>query len=138
MLGDGITMFITVNLDKTMIGTYILTYNATDASGNKVKVKNRTANRIHYIESALPEITLNDGELFRYDKGHVYIYLGATAVDSNGNNISSKIMVSDNIDINSIGYYQVNNNINDDTNNTSAQAIRTVYVVSIAHCQGGK
>ena len=133
----GVDVVTTGSVDTSTLGTYTLTYNATDASGNKAIEKSRT---VHVVPPAVvtpPTITLNGGALIRHEKGRVYTDLGATAIDSNGNDISSKIVASDNIDINSIGYYQVTYNVNDDTNNTSAQAIRTVYVVSIAYCQGG-
>ena len=133
----GVDVVTTGSVDTSTVGTYTLTYSATDASGNVAIEKYRTVNVVPPAVATPPTITLNGGALIRHEKGRVYTDLDATAIDSNGNDISSKIVASDNIDINSIGYYQVTYNVNDDTNNTSAQAIRTVYVVSIAYCQGG-
>lgn len=65
-------------LDTNKIGTYTLTYTATDVD-NLTAVKTRT---IIVYDDVSPEITLNGDNYVVIEQGEEYIELGATAIDN--------------------------------------------------------
>ena len=90
----GVDVVTTGSVDTSTVGTYTLTYSATDASGNVAIEKYRTVHVVPPAVATPPTITLNGGALIRHEKGRVYTDLGATAIDSNGNDMGGAVFYS--------------------------------------------
>lgn len=60
-----------------------------------------------------PKITLNGTLNLRIKKGSTYTELGAIAIDKNGNDISSSIVIKGNVDTNVEGVYEIKYSVND-------------------------
>ena len=72
-------------------GIYQLVYSATDKDGNKAESVVRTVEIISNDDNALPEIELSGDEYINLNVGDSYTDPGATASDSDGNNVPVKI-----------------------------------------------
>lgn len=100
-----------------------VTYSVKDSSGNKAKV----VRDIVYEDKTSPVISLN-GDRFNYvflNEG--YTDSGAVASDNCEGDISNKIVVSNNVNTNSVGSYEVIYTVSDSSGNT-ASISRTVRV----------
>ena len=131
---DGATAFDTLDgvinveisgdniVDLSKVGTYTITYTATDAAGNTatatrtVKVQDRTA----------PVITLNGDAEITKNKG-VYTDPGATATDNLDGNISDSIVITSPL-MDEIGRYEIRYNVSDAEGN-AAEEIRIINVI---------
>ncbi len=118
---DGSTVIIdasTVNMD--VAGSYEVTYNATDASGNNAVEAIRTVN---VVDTTAPIITLMGDNPQTIELGSGYIELGATIDD--GSNVI--INTSDFVD--AVGSYTIRYNATDASGNVATEVTRTVNVV---------
>jgi uncharacterized protein YjbI with pentapeptide repeats len=112
-------------VDTTTVGTYVVTYNAVDASGNAAISKTLT---VTVVDSTAPVIVLNgDAALTLEADRDTYVELGATVIDA-GNPTTTLIIGGDVVDTNAVGVYLVTYNANDGFN-TAIQVVRTVTVV---------
>ncbi len=109
-------------VDRAVLGTYPVVYEAVDHVGHKTVV---TAS-IEVVDSQAPVITLNGDEFVTLGLGSKYTDQGATAVD----NYDSSVNVSSTNNINNfqIGTYEVTYTSTDASGNT-ATAVRTVSVI---------
>jgi len=129
-LGDisGLVVINNSSVDTSVLGTYTVTYNVTDASGNSAIEITRT---IHVIDISEPLITLNGANPQTIEACTVYLELGATAIDPcNGTDYSGNIVIDASaININVVGTYQVTYNVVDSAGNIAIEVIRDVEVV---------
>ena len=112
----------TILTDK--IGSYGITYTATDAAGN-VSTLERIVN---VADLAGPVIILTGGNTITLGKGRVYKELGATALD----NLDGEIAVgapTGIVDYDNIGTYELTYTVEDNAKNVST-IVRTVDVVA--------
>lgn len=110
------------NVDTNIGGTYVVTYEVIDSENNKAtKTINVT------ILSSKPSIVANDKTV---TLGNSFDPLsGVTANDNEDGDITSKIMVvSNNVDINKIGNYQIKYSVTDSDNNTTTLTINVDIV----------
>ena len=113
------------NVDTSVPGTYQVTYSATD-SNNNTSVATRTV----IVENNInPIITILGDNPLSITLGTTYNDSGASAVDALGNILTTSI-ISNNVNINVIGTYQVIYTATDSYSNT-ANATRTVNVVDL-------
>lgn len=76
-------------VDNLVPGSYILTYSASDASGNAASPKTRT---VTVLEDTVPPVlTLNGNPIISLAQGEPYIELGATAIDAIDGNLTVTI-----------------------------------------------
>ena len=113
------------NLDNRVQGTYIITYNAVDASGNEALTLTRTV--VVIADSTAPILSLNGGSSVWLNVGESYSDLGATAIDA----FDGVVSVSSSNDVNTAleGAYTVNYSASDAASN-SVTASRRVVVLS--------
>ncbi len=78
-----------------------------------------------------PVITLKGNTSMAIEATTNYNEPGATAIDETDGDISSKIVITHNIDINTLGFYEVKYNVSDVAGNAATEVIRTVEVISI-------
>lgn len=116
------------NVDTSTIGSYIVTYNVTDASGNAASQIIRTVN---VVDISGPIITLTGDDPQIIEACDVYIDIGATAIDPcfGTDYTSSIIHDSSTLDTSTPGTYSVTYNVIDAEGNPGLEVIRTVTVV---------
>jgi len=115
---------VTVNgeVNSENIGSYTLTYTATDSSDNTT-----TANRIiNVVDTTLPVITLTGDNPITIEVGDTFTDPGASATDNYDTEIS--VSVTGTVDNNTVGVYTLTYTATDSSDNTTT-ATRTVNVV---------
>jgi hypothetical protein len=117
---------VTGSVDTAVPGTYFLIYNVTDSSGRAAQPVKRT---VHVIGGVLPVITLLGGAETAVVLGGVYTDAGATAMDSQGVDLTSSIVVTGTVDTAVIGTYTLTYNVSDAAGNAAVPVTRTVRVV---------
>ena len=125
--GDITSSIVTVNLvDTNAVGTYIITYNVSDASGNAAAELIRTVN---VVDTTLPVITLLGDNPATIEVGDDYTDAGATATDTYDGDITSSIVNISTVNTSIVGVYTVRYNVSDVSGNAAVELIRTVNVV---------
>lgn len=118
----------TSGLDTSTIGTYYVTYSATDFSGNTA-----TAQRVVVIcDNASPVLTLNGSTPVTVTEGSSYSDAGATAMDGGGD-ISDQIVVTGTVDTATPGTYTLTYNVSDASGNAATPITRTVVVEAVVN-----
>ena len=88
--GDISSSIVTVNpVDTNTVGTYIITYNVSDVSGNVALEVTRTVN---VVDTTLPVITLLGDNPVTIEVGSTYTDAGANATDTYDGDITSSIV----------------------------------------------
>lgn len=123
---DGSSTYTTTGtVDTNVLGTYALTYTATDNSGNQA-----TATRtVNVVDTTTPVITLIGDSQVNVEVGSTYTDAGATATDNYDGDLSSQIVVVNNVNVNTVGSYTVTYSVSDSSNNAATAVTRTVNVV---------
>jgi hypothetical protein len=125
--GDITGSIVTVNPVNTAVtGTYIVTYDVTDSSGNAAVQATRTVN---VVDTGAPAITLLGSDPVTIEVGTPYADAGATAFDSNDGDITASIVTVNPVDANTLGSYVVTYDVTDSSGNPAPQVTRTVNVV---------
>jgi hypothetical protein len=115
-------------VDVNTAGTYIITYNVSDAAGNAATQVTRTV--IVAADTAAPVITLIGSATISVAVGGTFTDPGATAADNVDGNITSSIVVAgDVVDVNTAATYIITYNVSDAAGNAATQVTRTVIVV---------
>jgi Domain of unknown function (DUF5011)/PKD domain len=115
----------TVNVNTA--GTYVITYNVSDAAGNAATQVTRTV--IVAADTVRPVITLNGGASINVTVGGTFTDPGATASDNVDGNITSRIVVAGaTVNVNTAGTYVITYNVSDAAGNAATQVTRTVIV----------
>ncbi|MCF7561630.1 DUF5011 domain-containing protein [Sabulilitoribacter multivorans] len=114
-------------VDTNTAGTYVVTYNVSDAAGNPATEVIRTVNVIP--DTTAPVISLNGASTINISIGGVYTEEGATATDNIDGDISANIVIGgDTVDTNTPGTYLVTYNVSDAAGNPATEVVRTVNV----------
>ena len=113
---------ITDKIEYKIIDDEIYFY-VTDSSNNKAELKEK----VNYVDAEKPSITLNGSEDVYINIGSTYTELGATAYDSCDGNISDGIKITNNIDNQVPGIYDIIYEITDSYGNTT-QVVRKIHV----------
>ncbi|WP_255572887.1 reprolysin-like metallopeptidase [Hanstruepera marina] len=125
------------SVDSNTVGTYVITYNVSDAAGNAATQVTRTVNV--NPDTTAPIISLNGASVINLTVGDSYTELGATATDNLDGDISANIVIAgDTVDGNTAGTYVVTYNVSDSSGNAADEVIRTVNVSEPSNgCSGG-
>ena len=116
----GETVSLESNIDTAKVGSYIVTYSATDAAGNT-----GTATRVvNVVDTTAPTITVIGDNPATSELGLTYTDAGATASDLSG---EVSVATSGTVDINTIGSYTLTYSATDASGNTGT-ATRVVIV----------
>ncbi len=119
---DGVvSVTITGSVSPLVVGNYVITYTATDSSGNT----SSSSRNIEVIPDAPPTITLNGNTTMTLWLDESYEELGATATDDVDQELV--IEVSGYVDTSVIGSYLVDYSVTDSFGNTSS-AQRNVFI----------
>ena len=120
------SLIMTADLDQTLPGIYYEDWNVSDASGNPAA----QITRVIYVvaDQTAPVITVNGSADSTIEVGSSWVDLGATAIDNKEGDISSAIVITDNVNANVLGDYTVVYSIQDNQGNAST-ATRNIHVV---------
>jgi len=121
---DGpVTVTTVSNVDSSAVGTYTITYTATDAAGNTVS----SSRTVTVVDTTAPTITIAGDELTIVELGAAYTDAGATATDASGAVTVTTTGLEVIGTIPSVGSYDVVYSSTDTYGNTSS-VTRTVQV----------
>ena len=121
-LKDGaLSVSVSGTVDTSTVGSYTLTYSATDAAGNSASAT-RTVN---VVDTTAPVITVTGGSPTSAELDVTYTDAGATASDASG---SISVTSSGTVDITTLGAYTITYTATDASGNVGT-ATRTVNVV---------
>ncbi len=125
---DGVVEVITSGrVDTSKVGTYTITYTATDKAGN-VATKKRTVKVVAktiVVDKTAPVITLKGKPTVTIEKGKKYTDAGATAKDNVDGTV--KVIKSGSVDTSTLGEYTITYTATDKAGN-KATATRKVKV----------
>ncbi|ASP49706.1 DUF5011 domain-containing protein [Cognaticolwellia beringensis] len=119
--GD-VTVTVDGEVDTSSVGSYKLTFTATDSSGNS----SSATRAINVVDSVAPVITLAGEALMTVQFEALFEDVGATALDNADGDIT--VMVNGAVDTSIIGVYELVYSATDNSDNTSS-ATRMVNVV---------
>ena len=111
-----------VNLNAK--GTYVLTYSATDSSGNSATV----TRGVTVTDGAPPTITLLGDANATIGIGSAWTDPGYAATDAEDGDLTVSVQISGSVDTNTLGAYALTYLVTDSSGN-SASTTRTVHVV---------
>ena len=124
---ENVSMTQTGLVDTNIVGTYSITYTATDKAGNSASIQ-RTVHVVLPPDVTAPILTLNGESAMTLYQGENYIELGATANDERDGNVS--VAISGNVDTSVVGQYTVTYTAIDSAGN-STTLTRTVNIVDV-------
>ena len=125
--GDITPAIVVVNtVNIAIVGTYTVTYNVSDISGNPAVQVTRTVN---VVDTTVPVITLTGDAVVTTEVDATYTDAGATALDNYDGDITPAIVVVNTVNIAIVGTYTVTYNVSDISGNPAVQVTRTVNVV---------
>ena len=111
-------------VDTSTVGTYVITYDVSDAAGNAATQRTRTVN---VSDNNPPVITLNGPSVLNLSVGDTYAEQGATAIDPEEGSVPVTIG-GDTVDTSVVGTYIVTYDASDSSGNAATQVTRTVNV----------
>ncbi|WP_298311463.1 BspA family leucine-rich repeat surface protein [uncultured Aquimarina sp.] len=117
---DGSAVVINASAFVDAIGSYSITYNAMDASGNNAVEVIRTVN---VVDATAPVITLTGANPQTIELGAGYTELGATTDDG------SALLINASAFVDAIGSYSITYNAMDASGNNAVEVTRMVNVV---------
>ena len=114
-------------VNTSVVGSYTVTYNVTDANGNAATEVSRT---VDVVDTTIPVISLTGANPQTIEVGSAYSELGATASDNYDGDISGSIVINASaVNTSVVGSYTVTYNVTDANGNAATQVSRTVSVV---------
>ena len=122
-------------VDVNTAGTYVITYNVSDAAGNAATQRTRTV--IVSADTEKPVIKLTGSATINLMVGGTYTEEGATAEDTVDGIITDNIVVGgDTVDVNTAGTYVITYNVSDAAGNEADEVTRTVIVAAVPGASG--
>ena len=104
------------SIDTQNLGTYTITYTATDISGNQASAT-RTVIVTDQPDNNPPVITLNGEENSQAEAAEPYVDLGATAVDDRDGDVTAKLSIANAVNPYELGTYEVTFSVTDAAGN---------------------
>lgn len=108
------------------VGSYVLSYNVTDSSGNRAATVTRTVN---VIDTTNPQITLLGSSPMNVERDSVFVDPGVRAIDPPSEDISSRLVIGGSVNTAVVGSYTLTYNVSDASGNSATQVSRVVNVV---------
>ena len=120
----GETVTSTGTVDTDVVGTYDITYTATDANNNT-----GTATRtVTVVDTTPPIITLNGDATLNINVNSTYADPGYSAIDIHDGDITSNVLVTGTVHTNIVGTYTITYNVSDAVPLPAVEVTRTVNV----------
>ena len=128
LAADSVTITRNPADNEFAVGVHIITWKATDASGNK----ETDTQTITVVDTTKPMITLTGANPQIIEFGEGYTELRATATDlvDDDTVLTDRIAINtDNVDTSAVGEYTVTYDVTDTAGNAAEQKTRTVRVI---------
>jgi subtilisin-like proprotein convertase family protein len=117
-------------IDNNTAGSYLVTYNVSDAAGNAASTVTRTVN-VMAADSTAPVISLLGNDPLEIAAGSSYNEPGYSAIDNVDGNITASVSVdSSAVNTSIAGSYSVTYDVSDTAGNDAATVTRTVNVTA--------
>ncbi|MGB0937610.1 MAG: immunoglobulin-like domain-containing protein [Colwellia sp.] len=123
-------------VDTNTVGTYTITYNATDAAGNQAVEVTRVITVTEMADTVAPVIALIGEASVTIDQGLTYTDAGATATDNVDESVTV-VVGGDTVDTNTVGTYTITYNATDAAGNQASEITRAVSVVAVQQSLSG-
>ena len=120
------SIITTGTVNTTVAGTYLITYNVSDAAGNAATPVIRTI--IVLPDTSLPVISLIGDATIALMVDDTYTDAGATATDNIDGTITSSIITTGTVNTAVAGTYLITYNVFDAAGNAATPVIRTIIV----------
>lgn len=114
------------SVNSNVAGSYFITYNVNDASGNPAAPVTRL---VQVADRTAPVISLVGANPLSHEMNTVFVDPGATASDNVDGNISANVSVSGTVNAGVLGTYTLRYRVTDAAGNQAAEVARTVNVV---------
>ncbi len=131
-IDTGLVAVVSGSVDTNTVGSYILTFNATDNGGNAATPVQRTVN---VTDQTAPVITLIGSNPMSVNQGATFTDPGATVSDNVDTGLTATVTGS--VDTTTIGSYILTYNVSDTAGNAAIAVTRTVTVVAVPSSGGG-
>ncbi len=142
-----VNLVTTGSVNTSVVGTYTITYTATDSAGN-TSAKTRTVNVINNniigdeiddvelieLDHTAPVITILGSNPVSVYKGSTYTDAAAKAIDETDKNVN--LVTTGSVNTSVVGTYTITYTATDSAGNTSAKT-RTVNVIKTSSTGGG-
>jgi subtilisin-like proprotein convertase family protein len=123
-------------VNTNTLGSYVVTYNVSDAVSNVAMTVSRMVNVIIQTDTTPPLITLLGANPIEILEGGTYSEPGYSAADNVDGNITANVSVNaSSINATVVGSYSVTYNVSDIAGNGAATVTRSVNVVSVTSTQ---
>jgi len=122
-VNSGLTAVVSGSVNTATLGSYLLTYNATDLSGNKAIAVTRTVN---VTDQTAPLITLTGGNAIALSIGAPFVDPGAVVTDNVDKNLTASVTGAVNSAV--MGAYSLTYSAVDTAGNNAVPVVRTVTV----------
>lgn len=119
---------VTGSVNHDVLGTYILTYNVSDSSGNPAEERTR---KVKVVDTTAPVITLLGDNPMTLEVGTPYVEPGYVATDNYDGDLGQDVAVTGSVEHTSPDVYIVRYNVTDSSGNPAEEKTRTVNVVQI-------
>ena len=120
---NNISVAVNSTVNTNVVGSYTVTYTATDSSGNEATTVARTVN---VVDTTAPVITITGDNPVTIELGATYTDEGATATDIIGD---ITVTSTSTVDTSVVGSYTVTYTATDSSGNEATAVVRTVNVV---------
>ncbi len=120
---DPFAPFAENTVDAQKVGTYTVTYTA-----RKWKKVGSAVRTVSVVDTKAPVLTLNGDAAITVTRGKTFTDPGAVAADQYEGDLSSKIVVSGEVDPSKTGTYTLTYNVQDSSGNAAPAVTRTVTV----------
>jgi len=127
---ESVTVTASGTVDTSKVGSYNITYNASDTAGNAALTVTRTVNVAELPDTTPPVITLIGNTVINILIGKTFVDPGATAKDDK--DLDVQVITTGIVDVNVAGSYTISYDASDIAGNTADTVTRTVRVSSTA------
>lgn len=120
-----------INTNATPGTTFTVTYNVTDAAGNKATEVTRTVTIVSSVDTTKPVITLNGASTIELIQGVSYVEAGATVIDNRDGNITANLIIAgDTVNSNATPgtSFTITYNVSDAAGNVAIEVTRVVTI----------
>lgn len=114
-----INIEISSNVNTGKEGIYFVTYDVTDAAGNKAQ----QAIRVIVTEDLPPVLNITSNDSISFFEGNIYLIPTAMAIDDVDGDLTAQIKESYDININVPGNYSIIFSVTDSNNNTATDTV---------------
>ena len=122
-------IIVSGNVNDHVQGDYVIGYSVSDKAGNPSRVRERI---VRIRDTLPPVLSLFGGREITIEPGSLWIEPGVGAFDLADGNLSGKVLVVGEVNVNSIGGYELNYSVSDKAGNAASTLTRIVNVRSSA------